>query len=511
MSIHPTIKLFLICLSGFLLSLSMPGYGLWFLAWILISPYFIVINTAKSVKEAVLYSFIFGFSYNFWCLHWLFSIHPLNWLGFSNFQSLVISSLALLFTATYQSFFFILFSICAVYFKRLSFSPYNKGILNFLLITFLWLVIFNKLSGAKVVFGFPWTLIEYSQYKNLYLIQICEYFGSTAISFLIVFFNLVLADFLVWLFNIEKISNRYVPKDPAYFGGLVSGFFFVLVLIVLSIVSGSFLISKNQENFSNKSQSIAVLQGNLPIKATRGACLDIKLARKTYNNLISNLEVPLIITPEGALPTVFTSDATTQYWVKDLSRKKETDFISGSYCKSGDKLTNCAVIFSRANNNFLYYEKERLVPFGEFTPFSFLLPGPLKKLASNIIGEGFTEGKENKPLDSKLGKIGVNICFELIFPAIIRNHLLNGANLLVNLSDLSWFSNDLAKQQFLSFAVFRAIENRKPIVIATNNGISAFVEASGKIKSQTLPNNQGVLLDWVNLNNKITFYAKYGW
>ena len=75
----------------------------------------------------------------------------------------------------------------------------------------------------------------------------------------------------------------------------------------------------------------------------------------------------------------------------------------------------------------------------------------------------------------------------------------------------SWFSSDLVKQQFLSFAVFRAIENRKPFIIATNNGISAFIEPSGKIKSQSLPNTQGILLDWVNPNKKVTFYAKYGW
>ena len=82
--------------------------------------------------------------------------------------------------------------------------------------------------------------------------------------------------------------------------------------------------------------------------------------------------------------------------------------------------------------------------------------------------------------------------------------------MLINLSDLSWFSNDRLKQQFLSFAVFRAIENRKWLIVASNNGISAFIEPNGKIKSQSLPNNQGVLMDWINPSSKITFYSRYG-
>ena len=510
-SIHPTIKLFFICLSGFLLSLSAPGYDLWFLAWILISPLFIVINTSKNVKETVLYSFIFGFSYNFWYLHWLFSLYPLDWLGFNNFQSLLISFLALFVTSACAAMFFVLFSLCVIFLKRISPFLKNKSIVNCVVISFIWLIVFNKLSSLKLLFGFPWTLIEYSQYKNIFLIQIAEYFGSLSVSFLIVFFNQVLADFIVWLFNVEKISNRYVPKTPGYFGTVVFSFLFILILISMCTVYGAYLFNKNTEQFSNLSQSVSVIQGNLPIKTTRGEGLDIMLARKTYSELINNSNAALIITPEGSLPAIFNFDLATQYWLKSQIFKKQSDIISGTYCKSEKALTNCAVSYGLSSKTFSYYEKERLVPFGEFTPFVFILPDFLKKLAVNIIGNGFEPGEKNSPVLTSIGKVGINICFELIFPTIIRKHVVEGAKVLVNISDLSWFSNDIVKQQFLAFAVFRAIENRKPLVIATNNGISAFVEPNGKIKSQSLPSTQGVLLNWVNPNNKVTFYAKYGW
>ena len=503
---HPITKVFLIVASGFLLSLSAPGYDLWFLAWFCLSPLFIIINSSKSVRETITYAFLFGFTYNLCYVRWLFSIHPLSWLGFNNFQSLLISLLAVLVTSTYLALFFVLFALCATYIKTIS-----SSFVRFILITLGWLMIFNKLSSSALLLGFPWSLIEYSQYKNLFLIQISEYFGSISIGFLIVFFNLVLADFLIWVFNIEKISNRYVPKAPGYIETIVLAFFFILILISSCLIFGAYSYSKNEECFSNSSQSTCIVQGNLPIKLTRGKGLDIKFARKTYNDLIKNTNASLVITPEGSLPSIFNKDPQTQYWLKTIAKKNNANIICGSYCKSEDLLTNCAVAYEAQNKAFRFYEKERLVPFGEFVPLSAFLPGFLKRLASNVVGDGFSSGKENHLINSSFGKIGVNICFELIFPTIIRKHSLQGAKVLVNLSDLSWFSDDLVKQQFLAFGVFRAIENRKPLIIATNSGIGAFIEPSGKIKNQSLSNTQGVLLDWVNPNDKITFYAKYGW
>lgn len=511
MSNHPFIKALLIFFSGFILSFSAPGYDLWFIAWIGLVPLFIIINTSKKIKDVVVYPFLFGFAYNASYLHWLFSVHPLNWMGFNTLQSYLISFLAVVLVSIFNSLFYILFAICAFVVKKFSLTPYKGGISFILIVTFLWLVIFNKFSACRFLYGFPWTLIEYSQYKNLYLIQIVEYFGSALISFLIVFFNLVLTDFLIWLFNIEKISNRYISRNPGKFSSILISFSFIVTLIFLSTASGLYLFWKNQQLFSGKSQTICVLQGNLPIKATRGIKLDINLARKTYEKLINNNDEVLFVAPEGALPTNFTHDQIIRKWFKDLTFKKQSDLIFGSYCKSQEKYSNCAVHFNSARNDFSYYEKERLVPFGEFVPLSSILPEFLKKLASFSIGEGFYEGKQNIPFNTSLGKVGITICFELIFPSIIRKQVLQGAELLINLSDLSWFSNYRIQQHFLGFAVFRAVENRRPVIISSNNGTSVFIDQSGKIKNQSIPNTRGTLIDWVNPNNKITFYSKYGW
>jgi len=484
---------------------------MWLFAWIGLVPLFIIINTSKELRIVLLYSFVFGFSYNFWYLHWLFSMHPLDWLGFKGIASIFISGSALVTVASYNSLFFVLFGIVVFYFKKMPVSPYNKGLLSFLLISFFWTVIFNKISSLESLYGFPWTLIEYSQYKNIYLIQLVEFFGGISISFILVFFNLLLTELLLYIFGFEKISDRYISKDPGRIVSAIYGLITFIGLISIVCFSGIYLYNKNSQAFNSASKVVCIAQGNLPISSTRGNKQDINFAKKTYSGLIKNSDGELIIFPEGALPTIINYDPGTQYWLKTISHKFKADIISGAYCKDAKSIYNCAVDYLNSTKTFSYYEKERLVPFGEFVPLSLIMPKFIKKLADNLIGDGFTKGRKVYPVQSKIGKVGVNICFELIFPTIIRRHVLNGAQFIVNISDLGWFSNDLIRRQFLGFAVFRAIENRKPVVIAANNGISVFVEPNGRIRSQSIPNTQGLLFDWINPNNKITYYCKYGW
>ena len=274
---------------------------------------------------------------------------------------------------------------------------------------------------------------------------------------------------------------------------------------------GLYSYKKYTSHFSKKSKSIIVLQGNLPIKATRGKNMDISFSKKTYSGLLSKNNADLIIFPEGAFPTILDFDQKTKMFLKWTSSKKNCSIIAGTYCNSKDMLTNCAVSILPNDDNLSFYHKERLVPFGEYVPFYKGLPSPLKKFADYIIGDGFSEGKGKEVLKTNIGTAGVNVCFEIVYPEIIRNFSLKGAKFIINISDLSWFSSDHIKKQFLSFAVFRAIENRKPIIVGSNNGISSFIESNGQIKSQTLPGLRGVLIDWINPRKEITFYSRYGW
>lgn len=502
----------IICLSGFILSLSTPGYDLGFFAWVGLVPLFVILIMPGKSKEVVFLSFLFGFIYNLSCLKWIISLHPLYWLGFNNVQSYLVSFIAYFITCAYNGLFFILFALIFLLVKKFGPFPFNQGIINKILLSLLWIVVFNKISASKCLLGFPWTLIEYSQYKNFYLIQISEYLGSQFISFLIVFFNLAVAEFVVYFLSVEKISGTYISKSPFQLTYLMGNILFAAGLITVTSLLGIQLYSNTiKSSRSLPSHYVCVVQGNLPIKSTRGGHIDKSLSKKTYEDLIRYCKSEIIIAPEGSLPTNFSNDTGIQSWLKENARKENADIIFGSYCKNNSDFTNCAVVYSPETKAFSYYNKEILVPFGEFTPFSPFLPELIKELTSFTLGYGFEEGKNTSLSYLRAGKAGINICFELIFPSIIQKHILSGANFLINLSDLSWFSDTLIRKQFVAFGVFRAIESRKPLIISSNDGISAFIDQTGIIKSFSAPKSRYILKDRIVPNNKKTFYAEYGW
>lgn len=510
MKVNFLLRLFISILGGSILALSLPGYNWWIIAWFGLSPFFFLINISKSIKEVLFLSFLFGVFYNFYGLIWLFSLHPLTWLGLNSKESVFVSIFALIVPVVYNALYFVLFSMIAYLLKNCSVEPYCKGFLRLLITTLIWLIVFNKISSSELFLGFPWTLIEYSQFNNLYFIQIAEYFGGIGIAFILVLFNLVVGEVLTEAFNKEKIGGRYVPKLPGDTGALVVSATFVIVLMSLSLVCGAVLFNKHKQRFSYNSLTAMILQGNLPIKATRGQKLNIDLAKEVYSKLSKKKKADLFIAPEGSLPTNILGDYRIREWLISKSRRVGAHFLFGSYCENekGD-FTNCAVLSS--GSGVSYYEKTRLVPFGEYVPFYKILPGPLKKFADFSIGSGFAAGDTRKPLEVSFGKIGINICFELMFPELIRKFTAKQANLIINLSDLSWFNDDLVRKQFLAFGVFRAIENRKPVIIATNDGISAFIEPNGTIRKKSDVKSKIVFEDWITPNNIVPFYVKYGW
>jgi apolipoprotein N-acyltransferase len=122
-----------------------------------------------------------------------------------------------------------------------------------------------------------------------------------------------------------------------------------------------------------------------------------------------------------------------------------------------------------------------LVPFGEFVPWPF---GFAKKISTET-GD-FAAG--NRVVVSPAGehKIGTFICYESVFPVFVRKFAAGGAELLVNISNDGWFAKSYAREQHLSMVRMRAAENRRWILRATNDGITATIDEAGRLRG-TLP------------------------
>ena len=158
------------------------------------------------------------------------------------------------------------------------------------------------------------------------------------------------------------------------------------------------------------------------------------------------------------------------------------------------------------------YNKVQLVPFGEYTPFINLFPETISRLATSTIGTGFSPGKKHQKLLEFNGvKVGSSICFELLFPEIIRRQTRDGANFLINVNDLSWFQNDNMKKLFLAVAVIRAAENAKDLILVGNTGYSALIKRDGQIHDLTKINQPQAVHSAVGLDYAKSFYSEFGW
>jgi len=153
------------------------------------------------------------------------------------------------------------------------------------------------------------------------------------------------------------------------------------------------------------------------------------------------------------------------------------------------------------------YDKVHLVPFGEYVPFKKWLPF-LGKMVDHV-GD-FKPGEQGTTISWKNEKLGVQICFEIIFPGLSRAMAHRGATILVNITNDAWFADTSAPYQHFAMAVFRAVENRRSLVRAANTGISGFVDPVGRVLAQSALFTDAVLTGNIAIYPLTSLYTRYG-
>jgi apolipoprotein N-acyltransferase len=235
---------------------------------------------------------------------------------------------------------------------------------------------------------------------------------------------------------------------------------------------------------------------------------------KIYDNLslrVSEEKPDLIIWPETATPFFFQDAKEFQPFILDIPKKTNAFLLFGSpsykILKGKVNHYNSAYLVSPAGELIGKYDKIHLVPFGEYVPMQDLL------FFLGSLGEGigdFKSGKEIFNFSLPQGKLGVLICFEIIFPDLCRRFIKGGANFLVTITNDAWFGRTSAPYQHFSIATFRAVENRVFIVRAANTGITGFIDPKGKIINQGGIFTEEAMNGVIRLSSQKTFYTLYG-
>ncbi|MEK6711874.1 MAG: apolipoprotein N-acyltransferase [Nitrospinota bacterium] len=344
----------------------------------------------------------------------------------------------------------------------------------FLLAPPLWVAL--ELLRAHFLSGFPWALLGYSQYQVPPVIQIADLTGVYGVSFFI-----VLGNAAVWHFF------RNPHRAPfAVVGGTA-----VAALLVLGY--GYLRLHEVPRDAGEPSRAVGIVQGNTEqaVKwspAWQEAIMGelVRLTSATAREFQGKrlAAPPLIVWPEAAAPFIYTEQPQWRARMRTAAQDARSYLLFGSLGldREGDepRLYNSAYLISPEGRELGRYDKMHLVPFGEYVPLGRLLFF-VQKLVP-VIGT-FAEGGQPVIFDAPGGRFGTLICFEVIFPHVVRR--LRDAQFLVNITNDAWFGRSAASEQHLSMVALRAVELRVPIVRAANTGISALIDARGQIHDRS--------------------------
>jgi apolipoprotein N-acyltransferase len=224
----------------------------------------------------------------------------------------------------------------------------------------------------------------------------------------------------------------------------------------------------------------------------------------------------LVVWPESAVPFLFDSTPSLASLLRATTASRDIYLFFGNDDRLRDasgesRLYVGAKLLTPGGELTARYHKIQLVPFGEYVPLQplFTLGG---RFAAKVVREvsDFTHGREPVVAEVDGHLVGGYICYEAIFPGLVRRFAAQGAELLINITNDAWYGTTSAPHQHLAMAAFRAVENRRYMVRAANTGITAVVDPRGRILEPTALFDRTVLVRDVPFIAETSFYTRHG-
>ena len=480
--------------SGLLLTAAFPKFELHGMAWVALVPLLWVLNAMRP-GEAFRRGLIFGIAHYLSLLYWL--VPTMVIYG----HLPVYLSIGILFLfATILSLLFVAPMACG-------FALAGRTPARVLFIFPVFWVAADFLRSFLFT-GFPWELLGYSQYQQLHLIQISDIFGVYGLSGLVAFTNAAL------LLGSLAVTGKPWCGRPVggrlAFGGVAAA----TALIGLTWIYGEMRIAQIDRMAADAPKTrVAVIQGNIEQSQKWEPAFQIATIENYLRlSLSTRADRPdLIVWPESAAPFYFLVEVPPTRMVMQGIAEAATHFLIGApaFELRGQKADyyNSAYLVGPRAEVLGKYDKAHLVPYGEYTPFKEYLPF-LGKIVEHV-GD-FKAGEKGKTLDWMDRKLGIQICYEIIFPGLSRAQVRNGAGLLITITNDAWYGKTAGPYQHFSLAVLRAVENRRALARAANTGISGFVDPVGRVLDPTPLMEEAAVVSELPLLDTRTVYTRFG-
>ncbi|HEX2695911.1 MAG TPA: apolipoprotein N-acyltransferase [Acidobacteriota bacterium] len=469
--------------SGALTALAFPKFDVSLLAWVSLIPLFYALSQSRP-GQAFRYGLVSGLGFYGLLLYWVPAV-PAHFGDMSVPLSLFVYLLFILFLALFWASFGFAFAKVR--------AAFPDG--AYLAAPFLWVAFEYALT--YVLTGFPWGLLGYSQYRDTPFIQLASWTGVYGISFVLV---LVQSTFVL------AMTRR--AKAP---------FFAAMALLVAVHAAGA--LSMRSAVPGGPPFKASVIQGNTSSDIYWDAIsteetmaifrAHMDLTRRAYDGgarlvVWPEFTVPLCFSCPGGIYRTFREELTRFVHEKGCTLLLGTNETSGP--PERERYFNTALCL-HPDGSSTRYAKMHLVPFGEYTPYTKVFFFIEK--VTHAIGD-ITPGREYVLHEHAGRKFGSPICYEIIFPDLVRRFADKGADFLVTITNDGWYGRTSAPRQHFAIAVFRAVENRRFLLRAATTGVSGIIDPRGRVLAESPIMTTAVLTGDIVAVKERTFYTRHG-
>ena len=457
--------------SGALLVLALPKPDLYYLSWIAFVPLLLALSPEKSRLKAFGIGYAAGLVFFGGSCYWIVNTMA-TYGGLSLGTSLAVFALFVSVFALHTALFAVLLQLQLARF----------GHWGLLLAAPTWVAV--ELIQTYAIFGgFPWMLVGYALAPYPGLLQVVTVTGIYGLSFLLVGVGSLLALSL-------RVGNAK------------------LVGISAAIMLAANFIPAPQGERPDDPLSVRVVQTNIDIEQSWETSTREQLMDELHIlSVLTPANPDLVIWPETPSPFYLNHDADFRYRMGAIARALDAHFLLGYIDFDDENPSNSAGVLSPSGDQISRYNKIHLVPFGEYVPLRTILFFA-ESLTRNV-GD-FVPGSDYTLATVDDHRVASTICYEDVFPALMRQFTRRGAELIVNVTNDGWFGATSAPYQHLRMSLVRAVENRRYIVRGANTGISAIIDPFGTVVSETELGERTVLDGVAGYRSDLTFYVRFG-
>jgi apolipoprotein N-acyltransferase len=477
--------------SGALLALSFPRYGHPAFAWIALVPLLVALTgwqgrpgplPGQPPRRAFLLGLTSGFVYFAGTLYWTGTV--IRTFGGIPLPAAVLGVVLLSF---YQGFFPALFALIT---SRLI---ARGGLVAVFLSAAAWVA--TEFFRGVVFGGFPWVLLGDSQVTVLPVAQLASVLGVYGVSGLIAFIN-------------AAIAYAVLTSGRRRGAALASA----ALVVVGTGAWGTARIADGSLTRAGTAIRLGLIQANIAQedKWKSGE------ARRIFTTYIAMTRdavkrgAEFVIWPESATPFMFEQDPVGQATLRALAQELRVPILFGSdqeVMQPEPALYNAAYLVAPDGRTAAVYRKIHLVPWGEFIPMKRLL-----FFVSPLV-DSFTDFSPGTsmvmlPIGSHLTSTA--ICYEVVYPSLIRQAVVAGSELLTTITNDAWYGHSSAPYQHFALASMRAIEQGRYLARAANTGISGVVDPYGRVVRQSGIFEQDTLVEQVRFLKDRTIYSRIG-